>query len=129
MREKEVDAIRAGNERVLQARLTDAEFFYREDRKQPLADRVPALQGILFQERLGTMLDKVQRVEALAAHLAEAATPAPRRGAQARRAAHLCKADLVTTMVKEFPELQGTMGAEYARLSGEDAQVARAIAD
>ena len=129
MRAKDMEVIREGNERVLKARLTDAEFFYREDRKRPLADRVPALQGILFQERLGTMLDKVQRVEALAVHLAEAAHLDPRLSDKARRAAHLCKADLVTTMVREFPELQGTMGAEYARLSGEDAEVARAIAE
>jgi len=127
MRAKDMDAIREGNERVLRARLTDAEFFYRDDRKVPLADRVPALQGILFQERLGTVLDKVERIEALAAHLAEAAHLDPGMVAKARRAARLCKADLVTTMVREFPELQGTMGAEYARLSGEDAEVARAL--
>jgi glycyl-tRNA synthetase beta chain len=127
MRAKDMDLIREGNERVLRARLTDAEFFYREDRKVPLADRVPALQGVVFQERLGTVLDKVDRVEALAAHLAEAAGPDPAPAAKARRAARLCKADLATTMVKEFPELQGIMGAEYARLSGEDAEVARAI--
>ncbi len=125
MRAKEMDLIREGNERVLRARLTDAAFFYKEDRKTPLEERVTALQGIVFQERLGTMLDKVDRVEALAAHLAEAVDPAlvPR----VRRAARLCKADLATTMIKEFPELQGIMGAEYARLSGEAAEVAQAI--
>ncbi len=127
MRAKDMDLIREGNERVLRARLTDAEFFYREDRKIPLADRVPALKGIVFQERLGTVLDKVDRIEALAAHLAQAVGPDPGLAAKARRAARLCKADLATSMVKEFPELQGTMGAEYARLAAEDAEVARAI--
>jgi glycyl-tRNA synthetase beta chain len=124
---KDMELIREGNERVLRARLTDAEFFYREDRKIPLADRVPDLQGIVFQERLGTVLDKVDRIEALAAHLAEAMGPDTAAAAKARRAARLCKADLATTMVKEFPELQGIMGADYARLSGEEAEVARAI--
>lgn len=127
MRAREMDLIREGNERVLRARLTDAEFFYRDDRKTPLADRVPALKGIIHQERLGTVLDKVERIEALAVHLAEAARLDAAAAGAARRAARLCKADLVTTMVKEFPELQGVMGAEYARLSGETAEVARAI--
>jgi glycyl-tRNA synthetase beta chain len=125
MRAKDMEVMRGGYERVLRARLTDAAFFFEEDRKVPLADRVAALQGILFQEHLGTMLDKVERVEALAAHMAEAVDPG--LAARARRAARLCKADLITTMVKEFPELQGVMGAEYARRSGEAAEVAQAI--
>lgn len=125
MRARDMELIRQGNERVLRARLNDAEFFYRDDRKVPLAERIDRLQHIIFQEKLGTMHDKVQRVRELAAFIADRVDPACR--AMADRAAHLCKADLVTTMVKEFPNLQGTMGREYARLSGEPAAVCQAI--
>jgi glycyl-tRNA synthetase beta chain len=125
MRAKDMELIRQGNERVLRARLNDAEFFYRDDRKVPLGERVPRLQHIIFQEMLGTMYDKVQRVRALAALIADRVDPGCR--AIAERAAELCKADLVTTMVKEFPTLQGIMGREYARLSGERPEVSRAI--
>lgn len=125
MRAKDMELIRQGNERVLRARLNDAEFFYREDRKLPLAGRVPALTHIIFQEKLGTMFDKVQRIGRLAGLIADRVDPACR--ATAERAAFLCKADLTTTMVKEFPNLQGTMGKEYARLSGEPAEVCQAI--
>jgi glycyl-tRNA synthetase beta chain len=125
MRAKEMELIRQGNERVLRARLNDAEFFYRDDRKLPLSERVPQLTHIIFQEKLGTMHDKVQRVGRLAALIAGEVDPACR--AVAERAAFLCKADLVTTMVKEFPNLQGIMGREYARLSGEPAAVCQAI--
>ncbi len=125
MRARDMELIRQGNERVLRARLNDAEFFYRDDRKVPLAERVGRLQDIIFQEKLGTMHDKVQRVRELAAFIADQVDPACRSIAE--RAAHLCKADLVTTMVKEFPNLQGTMGREYARLSGEPPEVCQAI--
>ncbi len=125
MTTKDMEVIREGNERVLRARLKDADFFFKEDRKVPLADRVPKLKGIIFQERLGTMLDKVERLQQLAAYLA--GKIAPEVTDDVRRAAQLCKADLVTTMVKEFPNLQGIMGREYARLSGETAAVAQAI--
>jgi glycyl-tRNA synthetase beta chain len=125
MKTKDMEVIREGNERVLRARLKDADFFFKEDRKVPLADRVPKLNGIIFQERLGTMLDKVERLQQLAAHLA--GKIAPQLTSDVRRAAQLCKADLVTTMVKEFPNLQGIMGREYARLSGETPAVAQAI--
>ncbi|MBI1999749.1 MAG: glycine--tRNA ligase subunit beta [candidate division NC10 bacterium] len=125
MRARDMELIRQGNERVLRARLNDAEFFYRDDRKVPLAERVGRLRDIIFQEKLGTMHDKVQRVRELAAFIADRVDPACRAGAE--RAAHLCKADLVTTMVKEFPNLQGTMGREYARLSGEPPEVCQAI--
>ena len=125
MRSRDMDLIRQGNERVLRARLNDAEFFYRDDRKVPLAERVPRLRHIIFQEKLGTMYDKVQRVGALAGLIADRVDPGCR--AVAERAALLCKADLGTTMVKEFPNLQGTMGREYARLSGEPAGVCQAI--
>jgi len=125
MKAKDMDVIRVGNERVLRARLKDAAFFFKEDRKTPLPERVPKLRGIIFQERLGTMLDKVERLERLVGYLAEKV--APHLADEARRAAHLCKADLVTTMVKEFPNLQGVMGREYARLAGESSTVAQAI--
>jgi glycyl-tRNA synthetase beta chain len=125
MRAKDMGLIRQGNERVLRARLNDAEFFFREDRKRPLADRLPELRHIIFQEKLGSVADKVQRLERLAAWTAERIEPAAR--ASAARAARLCKADLPTAMVKEFPTLQGVMGREYARLSGEPAEVCQAI--
>jgi glycyl-tRNA synthetase beta chain len=125
MRAKDMELIRQGNERVLRARLNDAEFFYRDDRKLPLAERVPHLAHIIFQEKLGTMYDKVQRIGGLAGRIADRVDPACR--AIVERAAFLCKADLVTTMVKEFPNLQGTMGRVYARLSGEPAEVCQAV--
>jgi len=125
MRAKDMELIRQGNERVLRARLNDAEFFYRDDRKLPLAERVPHLKDIIFQEKLGTMLDKVERLRRLAGLTADRVNPACRGAAE--RAAELCKADLVTTMVKEFPNLQGTMGREYARLSGEPPEVCQAV--
>jgi glycyl-tRNA synthetase beta chain len=125
MRAKDMDVIRQGNERVLRARLNDAEFFFREDRKRPLSERLPELRQIIFQERLGSVADKVQRLERLAEWIGERLDHGI-RGA-ARRAALLCKADLPTTMVKEFPNLQGIMGREYARLSGEAPEVCQAI--
>ena len=125
MKAKDMEVIRAGNERVLRARLKDADFFFKEDRKTPLPERVPKLRGIIFQERLGTMFDKVERLQKQVASLAEQV--APDLVEEARRAAQLCKADLVTTMVKEFPNLQGVMGREYALLSGEAPRVAQAI--
>ena len=125
MRVKDMDLIREGNERVLRARLNDAEFFFREDRKRPLQDRLPDLRHIIFQEKLGSVADKVQRLQKLAGWIADRLDPAIRGSAE--RAALLCKADLPTTMVKEFPNLQGTMGREYARLSGEAWDVCQAI--
>jgi glycyl-tRNA synthetase beta chain len=125
MKAKEMDVIRVGNERVLRARLKDADFFFKEDRKIPLAERVPKLRGIIFQDRLGTLFDKVERLQELVIYMAEKV--APKLVHDARRAVQLCKADLVTTMVKEFPNLQGVMGREYARLSGEAPVVAQAI--
>ena len=118
-------AIAAGNERVLRARLADARFFWDQDRATPLAGRVGALDGIAFHARLGSIGDKVRRIERLAAELA------PLVGADpdlAVRAARLAKADLTAGMVGEFPELQGTMGRYYALNDGEDAAVADAIA-
>jgi glycyl-tRNA synthetase beta chain len=113
-----------GNERVLRARLADAKFFYDQDRRVTLASRVPGLASVVFHNKLGTQLERVDRIERLAAIVAaklgadEAAT---------RRAARLCKADLLTGMVGEFPELQGIMGTYYARHDGEPDAVAEAI--
>jgi glycyl-tRNA synthetase beta chain len=125
MKAKDMEVIRDGNERVLRARLKDAAFFFEEDRKVQLCERVPQLKGITFQEQLGSMLEKVERLTTLTAYLAEQI--APHLLHDACQAAQLCKADLVTTMVKEFPSLQGVMGREYAQLSGESAAVAQAI--
>ena len=125
MRAKDMGLIRQGNERVLRARLNDAEFFFREDRKRPLADRLPELRRIIFQEKLGSVADKVRRLERLAGWIAERMDPAVR--ASAERAALLCKADLPTATVREFPNLQGVMGRVYARLSGETPEVCQAI--
>ena len=116
-----------GNERVLRARLADARFFWDEDRKKPLAGRVLDLKDIVFHARLGTLDDKVDRLQALAAMLAKYIPGAdPDR---VRSAARLCKADLTTGMVGEFPELQGIMGRYYARHDGESEAVAEAIAE
>jgi glycyl-tRNA synthetase beta chain len=120
-------AIVAGNERVLRARLSDAQFFWEQDRKLPLSARVPKLAERLFYQGLGTMEDKVTRLQALAVELARHVP-----GAQAetvRSAAFLAKADLSTGMVGEFPELQGIMGRYYALHDGEVGEVADAIAE
>ena len=120
-------AIVAGNERVLRARLADAQFFWDQDRKQKLGDRVAALSDITFHEKLGTLADKVARIEVL---VAEIAAFVPDCDADAaREAAHLCKADLTTGMVGEFPGLQGTMGRYYAAADGMNEDAANAIAD
>ncbi len=124
-RVKDMQLIRQGNERVLRARLNDAEFFFREDRKRPLADRLPELRQVIFQEKLGSLADKVERIQRLAIWIADRVDPATRT--TAARAAFLCKADITTNMVKEFPNLQGIMGREYARLSGEPPEVCQAI--
>jgi glycyl-tRNA synthetase beta chain len=119
-------AITAGNERVIRARLSDAKFFYETDLKTRLEGRLPKFEQIVFHEKLGTQWERIERIERLAAELA------PLVGAdveKARRAARLCKADLLTEMVGEFPELQGTMGKYYAQEQGEDEAVAHAIED
>lgn len=122
-----IEIVRHGNERVLKARLADAQFFFEEDRKQPLAGRVEKLKTIVFQEGLGTMYDKVLRVERLAVGLGQSLGISQEELTVAARGAQLAKADLVTGMVCEFTELQGIMGREYAKLSGEPAAVAEAI--
>lgn len=122
---RDMGVVRRGNERVLKARLEDARFFYQEDLKVPLRDRVERLKGVIFQAKLGTLYDKVERLVGLSARLAEVLCPG--KVELAKRAAFLCKADLVTEMVGEFPELQGIMGREYALKGGEDPEVAEAI--
>src|SRR5438067_5063803 len=116
----------AGNERVLKARLADARFFWDQDRKVRLEDRVEALKDRVYYEKLGSVYDKVRRMESLALNLA-AETKA--NGQLAARAARLSKADLSTGMVGEFPELQGVIGRYYALYDNEDARVADAIAE
>jgi glycyl-tRNA synthetase beta chain len=119
-------AITAGNERVIRARLSDAKFFYETDLKTPLEDRLPKFKDIVFHEKLGTQAERIERIERLAAELA------PMVGAdvaKATRAARLCKADLITEVVGEFPELQGLMGKYYAEARGEDEAVAHACED
>lgn len=116
-----------GNERVVRARLYDAKFFYDEDLKQPLESYVNRLGEVVFQEKLGTMLDKTNRIQRLADHLAEDAGLAGQDLSDVERAARLCKADLVTSAVVEFTSVQGVMGSYYAAASGETDQVAQAI--
>ena len=135
-------AIVAGNEKVLAARLSDARFFYETDLKVPLATQAEKLKDIVFHEKLGTLAERVDRIAFLARWLVEegviSATvqPQPERALDqaaladlAERAARLCKADLVTGMVGEFPELQGLMGGYYAAAQGEAPEVAAAIRD
>jgi len=119
--------VRYGNERVLRARLEDAEFFWRTDQAEPLAVRVDALSRVTFQEKLGSLGDKSERVRALVAHIADELAFDSDERRDAECAARLCKADLTTAMVYEFPELQGIMGRHYALNSGESADVAIAI--
>ena len=119
-------AIVAGNERVIRARLADARFFYQSDLKTKLEDRLLSFKDIIYHEKLGTQAERIERITRLAGELA------PLVGAdvkKSKRAAFLCKADLLTEMVGEFPELQGTMGRYYAEEQGEDEAVAHAIED
>ena len=124
-----LDLVRAGNEKVLRARLADARFFFQEDQKTALADRVERLRQIVFQEDLGTLYDKSQRLMSLVRFLAKQVRLDETSTSFVERAAYLAKTDLTTNMVNEFPELQGVMGREYALLSGEHAVVAQAIAE
>ena len=123
------DLIRTGHERVLRARLADALFFFREDRKKRLEDSTEALKGVLFQERLGSVYDKVLRMEALTETICNELGLKEDVKSNAKRAAMLAKSDLVTDMVREFPALQGAMGGEYAALDGEDIAVVSAITE
>ncbi len=124
IRSKDEAGVIQGNERVLRARLSDAQFFWNEDGKTKLADRRPVLSEVLFQQKLGSLGDKVDRISTLATTLAKKFDLDKDQVAQA---AELCKLDLVTDMVGEFPELQGIMGKYYALQDGETQQVADAI--
>lgn len=124
IKSKSPKRVREGNERVLRARLADARFFWETDRNSPLVSRVDALKDVLFHNKLGSLFDKISRVRALSASIAELLGV---NVGHCERAALLAKADLVTDMVGEFPELQGTMGKYYAGHDGEHKSVATAI--
>ncbi len=128
MKGSQTATIRAGNEQVLAARLADARFFFDEDRKTGLENRLEKLKGVTFHQKLGTLHQKVGRIMALATRLADTLGDLD-AVEHCRQAAKLCKADLVTGMVGEFPTLQGIMGREYARHDGEPKEVADAIAE
>ncbi|GAG63803.1 unnamed protein product, partial [marine sediment metagenome] len=116
-----------GNRRVLNARLTDAIFFLEEDRKTPLDKRVSELKEMIAQEKLGSYYDKTLRLVKLASRITSHLGRSEKIKEKVKEAAHLCKADLITQMVKEFPSLHGIMGQEYALQSGKDQEVAQAI--
>jgi glycyl-tRNA synthetase beta chain len=122
---KDDSVVRKGHERVLRARLSDAVFFFDEDRKRPLEDRLEDLKGVIYQAELGTSFAKVERFTELARYLAQQI--APEKSDSVYLAARLCKCDLVTEMVMEFPTLQGVMGREYARMDGHPEEVCVAI--
>ncbi len=122
-----LDIVRAGNEKVLAARLADAEFFWQEDCAHKLEDNLPRLEHIVFHEKLGTLAAKVRRVQTLAGHIAAKLVFSETDKADTQRAAQLMKCDLVSNAVYEFTELQGIMGEYYACHDGEPAQVAQAI--
>jgi len=119
--------VRQGNEWVLRARLADARFFFEEDRRRPLETRIPELEGLLVHEKLGTMAQKRRRLIRLADALGKFLALDQEEAAHLRRAADLSKADLVTQIVREFPELQGVAGGIYAHVDGEPAPVAQAL--
>ena len=121
------DVVRSGHEKVIRARLSDASFFFDEDLKTALEDRVDDLAGMVFHRKLGTLLDKTHRIQKLAVYLSDQVAPEVKNVCS--RAAWLCKADLLTEMVGEFPDLQGVIGREYALASGETKDVARTIAE
>ncbi|MDY6938229.1 MAG: glycine--tRNA ligase subunit beta [Cyanobacteriota bacterium] len=121
------EIITRGNERVIRARLADGEFFYKSDCKQPLETFVEKLETVTFQEDLGTVRDKVDRLSRIAGYIADRLQVSSEEREKIARAAYLCKADLTTQMVYEFPELQGVMGEKYAIASEEDLEVAKAI--
>lgn len=122
-----LDGVKKGNEKVIEARLSDASFFYQEDLKRPLEDAVKQLDRIIFRQELGSMGDRVRRIQRLALQIAEKMDVDPETMKFVDRAAELCKFDLATLMVDEFSTLEGEMGYEYARAAGEDIQVAEAI--
>jgi len=122
-----LDVIARGNEKVLRARLSDAKFFYEEDQKLQIKDALSKLESIVFQEELGTVGDKVRRIRKIADGLAAKLQVSGDVAESVSRSADICKFDLVTLMVGEFPELQGVMGEDYARKAGEKEEVAKAV--
>ena len=124
-----IDGVRHGNERVLHARLNDAEFFYTADQKTGLSDKVERLGAVVFHAKLGSLLDKAERLKALVNFISTELKLAEATTHHAERSAWLCKADLTTQMVIEFPSLQGITGRDYAKNSGEPDEVAIAIAE
>lgn len=122
---RDMDVVRRGNERVLRARLSDAAFYYYEDLKTPLNDMVKSLNKVVFQARLGTSFEKVERFRKLAEQFSEELAPDLKQ--KVSRAAYISKGDLVSGVVGEFPSLQGVMGRDYALKQGEEADVAEAI--
>jgi glycyl-tRNA synthetase beta chain len=126
-RTKDLDLVATGHQRVLRARLSDAQFFFRSDVKVSFGPWMEKLEGVLFQAKLGSMQEKVGRVKRLAAYLADAEGMDAGFKARVTRAAELCKADLVSQVVVEFPKLQGVMGRVYAGVAGEPDDVATAV--
>src|SRR5699024_3123322 len=122
-----LDAAIRGNEKVLHARLADAVFFYEEDQKHTVADHLATLDRVVFHEKLGTIGDKTKRIKHMTKHLTNLLSNDANMTKNALRAAAICKFDLPTLMVNEFPELQGVMGEKYALIAGEEEDVARAI--
>jgi len=123
------DIIAAGNERVIKARLADGQYFYKTDLASPLDAYLPKLEKVTFQDELGSVRQKVTRIEKIAAQISDQLKVSEAERTDILRAALLCKADLVTQMVYEFPELQGVMGSKYAAASGESQAVATAIVE
>ncbi|MDR4888977.1 glycine--tRNA ligase subunit beta [Fredinandcohnia sp. QZ13] len=124
---KHLETVVRGNEKVLRARLSDADFFYKEDQKLKIDDLIQKLDKIIYHEEIGSIGDKVRRIQQITKHLSVLLDLDSETQNKANRAAEICKFDLVTNMVYEFPELQGVMGERYARLSGEAKEVAVAI--
>jgi len=125
---KQPESVRRGNERVVRPRLADAQFFYRTDLKTPLGERLNALDAVVFQRKLGSLRDKSVRISEIAGHVAIELGEQPDGVKNARRAGLLCKCDLISEMVGEFPELQGYIGGRYALASDEGEAVAAAVA-
>ncbi|MBS4222469.1 glycine--tRNA ligase subunit beta [Lederbergia citrea] len=124
---RHIETVARGNEKVLRARLADADFFYKEDQKMPIEEAVKKLDAIVYHEKMGTLAEKVSRIRKIAGNLCDELALSEEAKAWADRAAEISKFDLVTNMVNEFPELQGIMGEKYALQQGEHFEVAQAI--
>lgn len=125
--DRDIATVARGNEKVLRARLSDARFFYQEDQKLQIPAALARLENVVFHEELGTIGDKIRRIQQAAADISQSVSLSADEAKRLARAAAICKFDLVSQMVYEFPELQGIMGERYARLAGEDDIAARAI--